>query len=146
VTAAGPGDPIVALNEVLDEVLDLMLEVRQADRKVPPAHELHGELDQLISDLVSWRTLLADEDIALGVSPLSFFPTAAGRTPPNPWAGTPTDDEVSLLVGAHLRRLEDHLNAVLADPIEGAARRAFAEMQRSVQAHCETLRAFRRPG
>ena len=34
-TAAGPDDPIVVLNQVLDEVLDLMLEVRQADRKVP---------------------------------------------------------------------------------------------------------------
>jgi hypothetical protein len=143
VTTAGSGDAIVALNQVLDEVLDLMLEVRQADRKVPPAHELHGELDRLIGDLVSWRTLLADEDIALGVSPLSFIPSAAGRTPPNPWAGTPTDDEVSLLVGDHLRRLEDHLQAVLTDPIEGSARRTFAEMQRGVQAHREVLRRFR---
>jgi hypothetical protein len=146
VTATGPSDPIVALNQVLDEVLDLILEVRQADRKVPPAHELHGELDRLITDLVSWRTLLADDDIALGVSPLSFIPSAAGRTPPNPWAGTPTDDEVSLLVGAHLRRLEDHLQAVLAEPIEGMARDTFTEMQRGVQAHRETLRAFRTPG
>jgi hypothetical protein len=146
VTAAGPGDPIVALNQVLDEVLDLMLEVRQADRKVPPSHELHGELDRLIGDLVSWRTLLADEDIALGVSPLSFIPSAAGRTPPNPWAGTPTDDEVSLLVGDHLLRLEDHLHAVLTDPIVGSARRTFADMQRGVQAHRETMRGFRSPG
>jgi hypothetical protein len=78
VTAARSGDPIVALNQVLDEVLDLLLEVRQADRKVPPAHELHGELDRHAGDLASWRTLLADEDIALGVSPLSFIPSAAG--------------------------------------------------------------------
>jgi hypothetical protein len=145
VTAAGPGDPLVALNQVLDEVLDLMLEVRQADRKVPPAHELHGELDRLIADLVSWRTFLADEDIALGVSPLSFIPSAAGRTPPNPWAGTPSDEEVSLLVGDHLHRLEDHLHSVLTDPIEGPARRTFAEMEVGVQAHRQALRGFTTP-
>ena len=82
-------DPIVALNQVLSEVIDLILEVIQADRKVPQAHELHGELDQLFTDLVSWRTMLGDQDVVLGLSPLSFMTSAAGRKPLNLWPGSP---------------------------------------------------------
>lgn len=42
---------------------------------------LHAVLDQLFDELRSWARLLADQDRALGVSPLASMPTAAGRTP-----------------------------------------------------------------
>jgi hypothetical protein len=137
-----PADPIVALNQVLDEVIVLILEVKQADRKVPPSHELHGELDRLLADLVRWRTLLADEDLALGIDPLSFISSAAGRTQVTLWSGIPTDDEVSSLVGGHLLRLEDHLRLLRDDPIDEAWDGTFSEIQRGVASYREALARF----
>jgi hypothetical protein len=137
-----PADPIVALNQVLDEVIELILEVKQADRKVPPSHELHGQLDRLLADLVQWRTLLADQDLALGLNPLSFISSAAGRTQVTLWSGNPTDEEVSSLVGAHLLRLEDHLRLLLDDPVDEAWDGTFSEIARAVAIHREALARF----
>ncbi len=64
------GDPAAALNQVLSEVIDAILDVRQAHRRVPETQALHTELDQLFADLRTWARLLADQDQALGVSPL----------------------------------------------------------------------------
>jgi hypothetical protein len=141
-SASTPADPIVVLNQVLDEVIVLILEVKQADRKVLPSHELHGELDRLLADLLGWRVLLADEDLALGVNPLSFIPSAAGRTQINLWSGNPTDAEVSTLVGEHLLRLEDHVRLLLADPIYQAWHGTFSEIERSVATHRGSLAQF----
>jgi DNA-binding ferritin-like protein len=80
VTTPVPDDPAAALNRVLSEVIDVIQEVKQADWKVPKTHELHGKLDQLLSDLVRWKTLLGDRDQALGVSPLSFMPSAEAES------------------------------------------------------------------
>jgi len=52
VTIPVPDDPAAALNRVLSEVIDVIQEVKLADWKVPKTHELHGKLDQLLSDLV----------------------------------------------------------------------------------------------
>jgi hypothetical protein len=144
-TDSTPADSIVALNQILDEVLELILEVKQADRKVLPSHELHGELDRLFADLLSWRTLLADQDLALGVNPLSFISSAAGRTQVILWSGNPTDDEVSLLVGAHLLRLESHLSSLLDDTSDETSAGAFSEIRRGVVTHREALALFGAP-
>jgi hypothetical protein len=141
-SASTPTDPIVALNQILNEVIELILEVKQADRKVLPSHQLHGELDRLWADLLSWRTLLADEDLLLGVDPLSFISSAAGRTQATLWSGNPSDEEVSSLVGGHLRRLEDHLRLLLDDPIDEAWDGTFGELQRGVATHRAALAQF----
>ncbi len=52
-------DPIVALNQVLSEVIDVVLDVRQAHRRVPGTHALHAVLDQLFGDLKAWARLLS---------------------------------------------------------------------------------------
>src|SRR5690348_16459045 len=79
-------DPIAALNQVLSEVIDAILDVGQAHRRVPETHALNAVLDQLFADLRAWAGLLADQDQALGVSPLAYMPSApAGRHRP---AGT----------------------------------------------------------
>ena len=133
------GDPVAALNQVLSEVIDAILDVRQAHRRVPPAHALSAELDQLFADLRTWAGLLADQDQALGVSPLEYMPSAAGRAPPTPWHGSASDEEVRRIVGAHLDRLGQHLAAALTGPPDDTVRTALAEVERGIVAHRQAL-------
>jgi thioesterase domain-containing protein len=133
------GDPVVALNQVLSEVIDAVLDVRQAYRRVPETHALHAELDQLFDDLRTWARLLADQDQALGVSPLGNMPTAAGRTPPHSWHGAASDDEIRGIVGEHLDRLGQYLAAALAEQHDDKVRAALAEVERGVLVHRRAL-------
>ncbi len=132
-------DPIAALNQVLSEVIDAILDVRQAHRRVAETHALHAVLDQLFADLRTWARLLADQDQALGVSPLASMPTAAGRTPPNPWHGAASDQEVRRIVGEHLDRLGQHLAVALAAQHDDTVRTALAEVERGILAHRQTM-------
>ena len=133
-------DPAAALNQVLSEVIDAILDVRQADRRVPQTQALHKMLDQLFADLRTWARLLADQDQALGVSPLASMPTAAGRTPSNPWHGTASNEEIRRIVGEHLDRLSHHLAAALAEQQDDQVRAALTEVQQGIVAHERTLR------
>ena len=132
-------DPAAALNQVLSEVIDAILDVRQAHRRVPETHALHAELDQLFADLRTWARLLADQDQALGVSPLASMSSAAGRTPPNPWHGAASDEEVRRIVGEHLDRLGQHLSAALAEQHDDKVRAALTEVERGILAHRRAL-------
>jgi DNA-binding ferritin-like protein len=132
-------DPATALNEVLSEVIDLVQDVKQAQRKVPGSHALHAELDQLFIDLGAWARLLFEQDEELGISPLATMPSVAGRTPPNLWPGGATDEEVRTLVDEHLGRLADHLTAAMAAQEDGPTRAALAEVERGLSAHRTTL-------
>src|ERR1700745_655105 len=108
-------DPAAALNAVLSEVIDGILDVKQAHRRVPETHALHAVLDQLFDDLRTWARLLADQDQALGVSPLANMPTPSARTPPHSGHGAASDDEVRRVVGEDLDRLGQYLAAALAE-------------------------------
>jgi DNA-binding ferritin-like protein len=132
-------DPAAALNQVLSEVIDVVLDVKQAHRRVPETHALHAVLDQLFADLRTWAGLLADLDQALGVSPLASMPTAAGRTPPHPWHGAVSDAQVRRIVGEHLDRLGQHLAAALAEQQDDKVRAALAEVERGVLVHRRAL-------
>jgi DNA-binding ferritin-like protein len=125
-------DPAAALNQVLSEVIDAVLDVRQAHRRVPESHALHAVLDQLLGDLRTWAQLLADEDQALGVSPLANMATGAGRTPPHSWHGAASDEEVRSIVGEHLDRLGRHLAAALAAQRDDNVRAVLAEVERGL--------------
>jgi DNA-binding ferritin-like protein len=133
------GDPAAALNQVLSEVIDGVLDVRQAHRRVPETHALHAVLDQLFDDLRAWARLLADQDQALGVSPLASMPTAAGRTPPHSWHGAASDDEVRRIVGEDLGRLGQHVAAALAEQHDDKVQAALAEVQRGLLIHTRAL-------
>jgi DNA-binding ferritin-like protein len=132
-------DPAAALNQVLSEVIDVVLDVKQAHRRVPETHALHAVLDQLFADLRTWAGLLADQDQALGVSPLASMPTAAGRTPPHPWHGAVSDEQVRRIAGEHLDRLGQHLAAALAAQQDDKVRAALAEVERGVLVHRRAL-------
>ena len=132
-------DPVAALNQVLSEVIDAVLDVRQAHRRVPETHALHAVLDQLFDDLRTWARLLADQDQALGVSPLANMPTAAGRTPPHSWHGAASDADVRRVVGEDLDRLGQHLAAALAEQHDDKVRAALAEVERGVLVHRRAL-------
>lgn len=134
-----PNDPTAALNEVLSEVIDLVQEVKQAHRKVPETHAFHAELDQLLGDLRTWARLLVDQDEALGVSPLAFMPSVAGRKPPNLWPGPASDEEMCRIVDEHLDRLGQHLAAALAEQEDDASRTALAEVELGLLVHRQTL-------
>jgi DNA-binding ferritin-like protein len=132
-------DPAAALNQVLSEVIDGILDVRQAHRRVPETHALHAVLDQLFDDLRTWAALLADLDQALGVSPLASMPTGAARTPPHSWHGAASDEEVRRIVGDDLSRLGQHLAAALAEQRDDKVRAALAEVERELLVHRQAL-------
>jgi DNA-binding ferritin-like protein len=135
-------DPIAALNQVLSEVVDAVLDVKQAHRRVPETHALHALLDQLFADLRTWAWLLADREQALGVAPLASMPSAAGRTPPTPWHGAASDEEVRRIVGEHLDRLGQHLAAALAEQQDDKVRAVLAEVEQGILAHRRALGAL----
>ena len=139
VSSPGRDDPATALNQVLSEVIDGVLDVRQAYRRVPETHALHGLLDQLLSDLRAWARLLADQDLALGVSPLASMPTATGRKPPHSWHGAASDEEVRRIVGEDLDRLGQYLAAALAEQQDDPVRAALDEVERGLLAHKRAL-------
>ena len=135
-----PRDPIAALNQTLSEVIDEVLEVKQARWIVPEAHALHGQLDQLFDDLGTWARLLFEQDDALGVSPLASMPSVAGRERPNLRRGAATDEEIRRIVGEHLDRLEQHVAAALAEQEDDRLRTALGEVVRGLLAQREVFR------
>jgi DNA-binding ferritin-like protein len=132
-------DPAAALNQVLSEVIDVVLDVKQAHRRVPETHALHAVLDQLFDDLRTWARLLADQEQALGVSPLASMPSAAGRKPPHPWHGAASGEEVRRIVSQHLDRLGQHVAAALAEQQEDKVRVALGEVERGVLVYQRAL-------
>lgn len=132
-------DPAAALNQVLSDVIDAILDVRQAHRRVPETHALHALLDRLFADMRTWARLLADQDQALGVSPLASMTGASGRTPPSPWHGAASDEEVRRIVGEHLDRLGQHLGAALAEQQDDKVRATLTEVERGILAYRRAL-------
>jgi DNA-binding ferritin-like protein len=141
-TSASPHDPMVALNEVLSEVIDMVMALKQAHRKVPETHELHAELDQLLNDARKWAELLMAADTARGVSALDYMPSVAGRQRPDLWHGPVGNEEVRQVVAEQLDRLAEHLRAALSEQDDDHVRELLDRINGELQSH---LNALRRP-
>ena len=139
-TSASPHDPMVAVNEVLSEVIDMVMALRQAHRKVPETHELHAELDQLFSGARRWAELLVEADTARGVSALDYMPSVAGRKRPDLWHGPVSDEAVRHVVTEQLERLAEHLRAALSEQDDDRVRELLDRIYAELQSHLDALR------
>jgi DNA-binding ferritin-like protein len=129
---------VAGLNRVLSEMIDGISDVKVALWRSKPTSVLHAELDQLLRDLTRWTHSLGDRDLVLGVSPLSFMTSPAGRAPPTLLSGNPTESEVCSLVGGLLRGVECHVTIVL-DNSDEASRRLLTEVHRGLESHQHAL-------
>ena len=139
-TSASLHDPIVALNDVLSEVIDVVMALRQAHRKVPETHELQPELDQLFSDARTWAELLVEADTARGVSALDYIPSVAGRQRPNPWHGPVSDDDARQVVTKQLGRLAGHLRAAFSEQGDDRVQQLLDRIKAELQSHLDAVR------
>ena len=131
---------MAALNEVLSEVIDMVMALRQAHRKVPETHELHAELDQLFSDARRWAELLMAADTARGVSALDYMPSVAGRQRPDLWHGPVRDEEVRRVVAEQLDRLAEHLRIALSEQNDDHLRELLDRISAELQSHVDALK------
>ena len=139
-SASPEPDPVDALNQVLNEVLEVVQDVKQAHRKVPEPGTLHTELDRLFEDLREWAQALVAQDESLGVSPLSRVPSADGRLPANLWPGVPSEGEVRTALSGHLERLDERVGVALSHAPDESARTTLATIQAALISHLQALR------
>jgi DNA-binding ferritin-like protein len=139
-TQESPRDPMAAVNELLSEIIDVALALRQAHRRVPEAHELHAQLDELVSDARSWAELLMEADTARGVSALAYMPSVTGRQRPDLGHGSLSDDDVRRILAERLDQLASHIRAALAQPEDDDIRDLLNRINAELQAHLTALR------
>jgi DNA-binding ferritin-like protein len=131
---------MAAVNGVLSEVIDVAMALRQAHRRVPEEHELHAELDELLSDARAWAESLLEADAARGVSALAYMPSVAGRQRPDLGHGQLSDDDVRRILAEQLEDLARHVHAALSQPEDDHIRDLLDRINAELQAHLAALR------
>jgi DNA-binding ferritin-like protein len=134
-----PHEPVAALNQVLNELLDVAQDAKQARRKVVDDEALHDEFDRLFESVRRWADRLVERDLALGTSPLGSVPSTAARVPPNLWPGAPTDEEIRTTMVDYLNRLASHVGSALAEQDDEASRAVLADMRAELSTHIQAL-------
>jgi hypothetical protein len=138
----GPRDGLGPLNELLNEIIDVVREVRVARWRFSAAVGLNVELDALLNDARSWSRLIIEQDEEHGVSPVGLVPTAAGRGAIDLGPDGGTAEGVRAVLSGVLQRLADHIAEVLVAERDESVRAALAEVARGVATHRQALGAF----
>ncbi len=132
---------------MIDEILDLVLEVKQAHHAVPEARPLHHQLDGLFADLAGWTQALAERTRALGGSLLQGgITTVAGRHARNLFPTAVADAEVAAVLAAPLQAAADHARVHQAGvaAVDAEAAALFDHVASGLSAHVERLQAVGR--
>ena len=147
VIAMAPASQVVAeLQAMIDELIDLVLEVKQAHHAVPQDHLLHAQLDALFSELSGWTYALAARTRALGGSLLEGVTTVAGRHARNLFPTATDDTEVAQALLGPMRVAAEHAGAHRAGvaDVDADAAALFAAVAEGLAAHVTRLEAVAR--
>ena len=132
---------------MIDEILDLVLEVKQAHHVVPEDHPLHAQLDTLFGQLSGWTGALAQRTRALGGSLLEGgITTVAGRHARNLFPTAVDDAAVAGVLAGPLQGATDHARthrAGVAD-VDAAAAALLDEVATGLSRHVDQLRGVAR--
>lgn len=124
------------IERALDELLGLVLEVKQASWKMPPSDELRRALQALFEECTGWSGRLAELASARGGS-LADVSTVAGRRPADLFPGDVDHAGLVAFFDAHLTeeidRVRAHADACRDDDAEGAA--ALDEIAAGLRRH-----------
>jgi DNA-binding ferritin-like protein len=143
---ASPPDVVAELQATIDELIDLVLEVKQAHHAVPEDHPLHRQLDALFGELSGWTHALADRTRALGGSLLEAVTTVAGHRARNLFPSATDDADVALALVAPLRAAAEHAttHAATAAEVDPEAGAVFADVAAGLAAYVSRLEAVAR--
>ena len=132
---------------MIDEILDLVLEVKQAHHVVPEDHPLHAQLDTLFGQLSGWTGALAQRTRALGGSLLEGgITTVAGRHARNLFPTAVDDAAVADVLAGPLQAAADHARvhrAGVAD-VDAEAAGLLDEVATGLSGHVDRLRGVAR--
>lgn len=107
--AEGAVAVVTELKAMLGDVLDVVLEAKQASRSVPEHEQLHGRLDALFAGAQGWVGQLGARTGELGGSPHEGGTTVAGREPGTLFpGGDPDRAEVARVLVEHLEPVVAH--------------------------------------
>lgn len=134
----GPVAVVTELKDMLGDLLDVLLEVKQAHRKVPEHDQLHRRLDILVADAQAWVGLLAGRAVELGGSLLGGVTSVAGRAPGNLFpGGSPDRQEVARVLVGHLEPVVAHarLHQSRVGEVDAASSQLLSDIADGLAAH-----------
>jgi hypothetical protein len=132
-------DPLVALNAVLDEIIDLVREVKGARWRFGASASLHAELDSLFDDARRWARDLIELDEDHGRSPLESMPTASARQSRDLRPDISTEDDVRRELDDALGRLDQHVAIAIASQVDDDLSEALGAIEDGVRRHRQSL-------
>jgi hypothetical protein len=133
--------PLVALNAVLNEIIDLVREVKEARWRFGASASLHAELDSLFDDARRWARDLIELDEEHGRSPLESMPTASARHSRDLRPDIPTADDVRRELDNALGRLDQHVAMAVASEVDEDLSEALGHIDDGVRRHRQALGA-----
>jgi hypothetical protein len=132
-------DPPDGLSTVLDELIDLVQQVKQARWRFGSSVPLRDELDSLFDDVRSWARRLIEEEEDHGHSPLDSMRTASVRQSTLGISGIATAEDVRRALDGTLERVGEHLTRALALQADSELRAALTDVDDGLRRHRRAL-------